>query len=370
MDQSGTFGQSQGQQDNGGYTEVVSLGQSDSVQGAASNQGPVLPITQGLPQASTQGSCPSSPTGLLPLSQCEGRVSNCWSVGQPDVDCRNNALCCFDGCANVCQGGGSISPAQPPTPSRQKPRPQASQPRPQPSKPRPQSRPKPRPQPPRQPQGTQNTDPWPQTQPARPARPVVQTKPKRPQSRPVTQTQTKPRPWSQSQNQARRPVLPANTEPFVTCPSAMKCVPKSNCDLKGVMTDQVQNYTPQLEALRVPLIPCVNSQRGNTVDVCCRDPNYKDPWPNMMGGGGIGVGGGGAKKGNKQSNNQANKKFSGGGHKKTHSKVNVGGGGHTGNCSSNDDCPPNTPVCSEYGYCQCASYTPGSPDCWMQGGNW
>jgi len=358
MDQSGSFGQSQEQQDNGGYTEVVSLGQSDSVQGAASNQGPgpTLPITQGL----SQGSCPSSPAGLLPLSQCEGRVSNCWSVGQPDVDCRDNALCCFDGCANVCQGGGSVSPVQPPTPSRPKPRPQASQPRPQssqprpqPSKPRPQSRPKPRPQPGRRPQGNQNSDPWPQTQPPRP---VSQTKPKRPESRPVSQSQTKP----------RRPVVPANTEPFVMCPSAMKCVPKSNCDLKGVMTDQVQNYTPQLEALRVPLIPCVNSQGGNTVDVCCRDPNYKDPWPNMMGGGGMG--GGGGKK--KNSNKQANKKFSGGGHKKTHSKVNVGGGGHTGNCSSNDDCPPNTPVCSEYGYCQCASYTPGSPDCWMQGGNW
>ena len=35
-----------------------------------------------------------------------GRVSDCWSVGQPDVDCLNNALCCFDGCANVCQGAG------------------------------------------------------------------------------------------------------------------------------------------------------------------------------------------------------------------------------------------------------------------------
>jgi len=36
-----------------------------------------------------------------------GRDSNCWSVGQPDVDCIDTALCCFDGCANVCQGQGS-----------------------------------------------------------------------------------------------------------------------------------------------------------------------------------------------------------------------------------------------------------------------
>ena len=30
---------------------------------------------------------------------------------------------------------------------------------------------------------------------------------------------------------------------------------------------------------------------------------------------------------------------------------------------SNDGCPPDAPVCSEYGYCQCASYTPGGPEC-------
>ncbi len=27
-------------------------------------------------------------------------------AGQPDVDCVGDALCCFDGCANVCVGGG------------------------------------------------------------------------------------------------------------------------------------------------------------------------------------------------------------------------------------------------------------------------
>ena len=31
--------------------------------------------------------------------------------------------------------------------------------------------------------------------------------------------------------------------------------------------------------------PCVNREAGNTIDVCCRDPNYKDPWPNMNGNG-------------------------------------------------------------------------------------
>ena len=52
-----------------------------------------------------QGSCPAVPS-VPPASQCSGRVSDCWSVGQADADCINNAFCCFDGCANVCQGAG------------------------------------------------------------------------------------------------------------------------------------------------------------------------------------------------------------------------------------------------------------------------
>ena len=43
---------------------------------------------------------------LPPISQCQGRPSNCWSVGVADTDCIGNALCCFDGCANVCRGEG------------------------------------------------------------------------------------------------------------------------------------------------------------------------------------------------------------------------------------------------------------------------
>merc|ERR1712025_455605 len=66
----------------------------------------VLPATQGLVEAGLQGaSCPSV-TSAPSLAACVGRNSDCWSVGMPDVDCINNALCCFDGCANVCQGEG------------------------------------------------------------------------------------------------------------------------------------------------------------------------------------------------------------------------------------------------------------------------
>jgi len=59
----------------------------------------------------------------------------------------------------------------------------------------------------------------------------------------------------------------------------MKCVPKTSCDFNAVITDDFIADTPQLNALRVPLIPCINRERSNMVDVCCRDPNFKDPWP-------------------------------------------------------------------------------------------
>merc|ERR1712110_198108 len=119
--------QQQQQQPNNNY-------QGSGSQNVGSN---ILPITQGIqPQApGGGGSCPAV-SSVPPVSQCSGRVSDCWSVGQPDVDCLNNALCCFDGCANVCQGSGSRSPAPPPNP-----RPAA------PAQPRPQPQPQPRPKP-------------------------------------------------------------------------------------------------------------------------------------------------------------------------------------------------------------------------------
>jgi hypothetical protein len=59
----------------------------------------------------------------------------------------------------------------------------------------------------------------------------------------------------------------------------MKCVEKKLCDFNGVMRDFVTTLSPAQETLRVPLIPCVSQRAGGEVDVCCRDPNYKDPWP-------------------------------------------------------------------------------------------
>ena len=46
----------------------------------------------------------------------------------------------------------------------------------------------------------------------------------------------------------------------VMCPSAMLCVPKPNCDFKGVITDiPLNNLSPEIEALRVPYLVSFNN---------------------------------------------------------------------------------------------------------------
>jgi hypothetical protein len=72
------------------------------------NNAKPLPFQQ-QPQPQAQASCPNV-NNLPPVEACAGRSSNCWSVGQTDVDCPGFALCCFDGCANTCQGGGGTAP--------------------------------------------------------------------------------------------------------------------------------------------------------------------------------------------------------------------------------------------------------------------
>jgi len=168
----------------------------DNGQGFINNNNNVLPITQNL-----EGSCPV--VSQVPLSQCGGRTSDCWSVGQPDVDCIDNALCCFDGCANVCQGSGSRSPAPPPNPrppvTQAKPQPQLQQsqpqpqyqPQPKPAKPRPvKARPARKPKPNRRP--PVKKDPWPQQQ-----------------------QQQSGNNFQQNNGAGRRPSAPAASKPFV-----------------------------------------------------------------------------------------------------------------------------------------------------------
>merc|ERR1711953_1062479 len=371
-------------------------------------------------------SCPVLNT-LPPLTECEGRKSNCWSPGVRDLDCLDSALCCFDGCANVCLGKGAklgngltaekrepartitSSPLLQPlikSPTKvdlqtQSKAQQQDQRHPQvqvQSKPEysPQvasntqseldaalgdlakvlvaeSRPRPAPiddrivypEPllannrfPRRPEPAANPSPsyeellvladqkaaqknaqrpnhvnqpliknnpsssqrptpgsgyggrpivkTPPAQPiaSRPTQFVEAIQPPKPQASPQPQSQfqqpsyqAQPRPNSalpsptQVQDQPSRPSLSSNLPvrqidnqgaaalPFTQCPSAMKCVEKRLCDFNGVMRDFVTTLSPAQESLRVPLIPCVSQRSSGEVDVCCRDPNYKDPWP-------------------------------------------------------------------------------------------
>merc|ERR1711988_1206376 len=244
-------------------------------------------------------SSPSSPSScpalgpLPPISACVGRESNCWSVGVRDLDCLDSALCCFDGCANVCLGRGPIA-----------------------GNPGPQNNP-------RLPTTIREiiAPPPTQTQDASAANnllPVVQQQveqqsdfvfpkedydeafglPSPSQQFDDSRAQQNENPNIDQSLQTLNDVLsnqdfasnepklspePLSTTstPFVQCPSAMKCVPRVNCDFNGVMVSHNVILSQIQEQQRVPLISCFNSARGNSVDVCCRDPNYKDPWPQM-----------------------------------------------------------------------------------------
>ena len=109
---------------------------------------------------------------------------------------------------------------------------------------RPQNRPK-------QNRPSQNTRPQKRPQQTRPQKRPQKTKPqRRPQQnqRPSNNNNRQ----QQGNNNNR-----GNNDPrlSVMCPSAMLCVPKPNCDFKGVITDiPLNNLSPEIEALRVPYL--------------------------------------------------------------------------------------------------------------------
>ena len=78
----------------------------------SSEASPELPSSSSLDPTRIQFEEEESPTScpvvrvLPPIELCANRKSTCWSAGLPDTDCIDNALCCFDGCANVCLGRG------------------------------------------------------------------------------------------------------------------------------------------------------------------------------------------------------------------------------------------------------------------------
>merc|ERR1711884_57239 len=231
------------------------------------------------------GSCPPV-TSLPPLASCAGRQSNCWSVGTADLDRLDDAFCCFDGCANVCMGRGPISGNPGP---QNNPRPAATlgeiiAPPPQPVQQLQQ------PQPADSKTSAEGDFVFPDAANI-PVGPVEDFGGSGAPSSAATFELQQQQPQQQPQQQQQpapvvvpspsSPIEASTPTPYTQCPSAMKCVPKSNCDFNGIMVNFAVRLTAAQEERRVPLITCFNTARGNAVDVCCRDPNYKDPWPDM-----------------------------------------------------------------------------------------
>merc|ERR1711892_1048330 len=245
-----------------------------------------LPATQGLVQTGPKASSCPSVSSAPSLAACVGRNSDCWSVGMQDVDCINNALCCFDGCANVCQGQGPILGIPKPqfnargqerqdndnNNNNKNNQPDAQQnggadiPKQQNNYPQQQNN---------YPQQQQNNNP--------------QQNNNIPQNKNVYEQNNQPKPFK-SQSQESQTQFDSNNQnsnsatqrPFVKCPSAMLCTPKVYCDLEGSITKNAIEPSPLFEDLRVPLIPCINREQGNRIDVCCRDPDYKDQQQNNV----------------------------------------------------------------------------------------
>merc|ERR1712025_712229 len=313
----------------------------------------VLPATQGLVKTGLQGaSCPSV-TSAPSLAACVGRNSDCWSVGMPDVDCINNALCCFDGCANVCQGEGPrLDTPKPQFNARGHERQNSnnnnnnnninSNNNIKNDKPSNQNGPVlpnddanvavsstngengngllfPLPKsggsetsytnsPSGQSDVSSSNDGFPQKMTNIPQNNLPQQQsniPEKLNNIPVSQNNYPQAEISNSQINNQN-ANSATRRPFIKCPSATICTPKKNCDLEGVITENEIEPNPVFEELRVPLNPCINRKRGNMIDVCCRDPNYKDPWPSSDNQQGMN-GSNGKQNNNRRSNGNGNR---------------------------------------------------------------
>ena len=95
----------------------------------------------------------------------------------------------------------------------------------------------------------------PKQQPRRQNRPKQNKPKKRPQKPRPAQRQQQARPANNNQQARPQSNNQARPQPSVMCPSAMLCVPKPNCDFKGIITDiPLNNLSPELEALRVPYL--------------------------------------------------------------------------------------------------------------------
>lgn len=103
-----------------------------------------------------------------------------------------------------------------------------------------------------------------------PPPPPPQRPPPPPPQRPLIPQPSEPRP--------SRPIEPAPIVIPVGCSAAMNCTRIEMCSAIGVISKTPVILTPEQQLFRVPLTECLHPQTKEP-GVCCRDPDYTDPWP-------------------------------------------------------------------------------------------
>lgn len=66
------------------------------------------------------------------------------------------------------------------------------------------------------------------------------------------------------------------------CAAALNCTRVEYCTANGEISPTPVELTPQQKAYRVPLSECRDEAKGIPDGVCCKDPNYTDPWPTAL----------------------------------------------------------------------------------------
>ncbi|XP_065166827.1 uncharacterized protein scaf isoform X2 [Atheta coriaria] len=75
-----------------------------------------------------------------------------------------------------------------------------------------------------------------------------------------------------------RPRPPSSDPVLPGCAAALKCVQEIYCTAEGFVSPVPVVFTKEQEFSRVPLTDCADQEAG-IVGKCCRDADYKDPWP-------------------------------------------------------------------------------------------
>lgn len=100
----------------------------------------------------------------------------------------------------------------------------------------------------------------------------------RPPPPPPTTRRPQPPPQPPRPTNPPRPIEPAPIVIPVGCSAAMNCTRIEMCSAIGVISKTPVILTPEQQLFRVPLSECLHPQTKEQ-GVCCRDPDYTDPWP-------------------------------------------------------------------------------------------